>query len=136
MKNLHLTFKSPVIYGAFFIFIFYSTQIKSRNKTDECYYSFTTNTHFPNPIKKLLFKQKNNKVAAALAFPFPFGCVGLHRVYLGTAPHVPITYAATAGGVFGILPFVDCVVLLFQKDISHFENNNNVIMWIKPEKTN
>ncbi|MEW6774406.1 MAG: hypothetical protein AB1304_10470 [Bacteroidota bacterium] len=93
--------------------------------------NFLDNYSFPNPIKKFLLKhQKNKKVAAALAFPFPFGCVGLHRVFLGTAPHVPIVYAATAGGVFGLIPLADCITLLIQKDISDYENNSHVIMWI------
>lgn len=93
--------------------------------------NFLDNNTFPNPIKKFLLNhQKNKKVAAALAFPFPFGCVGLHRVFLGTAPHVPIVYAATAGGVFGLIPLIDCITLLIQKDISDYENNSHVIMWI------
>src|SRR5690349_25070067 len=51
-------------------------------------------------------RSKNKKVTAALlAFPFPCGIVGLHRIYLGSAPYVPIVYIATIGGAFGILPF-------------------------------
>lgn len=122
MKILTHILKSPVFIGALFVFIF-PFQAKSVD--------FSNESEFPNPIKKLLFRQKNNKVAAVLAFPFPFGCVGLHRVYLGTDAHVPIVYAATAGGVFGLIPLLDCAILLLHKDISYYENNGDVIMWIK-----
>lgn len=122
MKFFAHIFRSPVFYGALFVFVL-SGQLKSESVGEK--------NIFPNPIKKLFLKQKNNKVAAALAFPFPFGCVGLHRVYLGTDAHVPIVYAATAGGVFGIIPLLDCIVLLSHKDISGYENNGDVIMWIR-----
>jgi len=114
--------KSPVFIGALVVFIF-PFHLKS--------VGFSNNYDFPNPINKLLFRQKNNRVAAVLAFPFPFGCVGLHRVYLGTDAHVPIVYAATAGGVFGLIPLLDFAILLSHKNISYYENNGNVIMWIK-----
>ncbi len=77
-------------------------------------------------------KIKNRKlVAAILAFPFPFGIVGLHRIYLGTKPYVPVAYIGTFGGVFGILPLIDFFVILFDKHFEHFENNGKVLMWVK-----
>jgi TM2 domain-containing membrane protein YozV len=88
----------------------------------------------PNPILKLFRKkQKNNRkiTAAILAFPFPFGIVGLHRIYLGTKPYVPIAYIATLGGVFGILPLIDFCAILLEKDLVNFENNGKVLMWVK-----
>jgi TM2 domain-containing membrane protein YozV len=88
----------------------------------------------PNPILKLFRKkQKNNRkiTAAILAFPFPFGIVGLHRIYLGTKPYVPIAYIATLGGVFGILPLIDFCAILLEKDLAAFENNGKVLMWVK-----
>jgi TM2 domain-containing membrane protein YozV len=88
----------------------------------------------PNPILKLLRKkQKNNRkiTAALLAFPFPFGIVGLHRIYLGTKPYVPIAYIATLGGVFGVLPLIDFCAILLDKDFTQYENNGKVLMWVK-----
>jgi hypothetical protein len=126
-------FKSPVIIGAFFIsFLYYS--LGAHNIDNQLYSNIfqKSNNQFPNPLKKFFLKQKHNhKIAAALAFPFPFGCVGLHRVYLGTASHVPIAYAASAGGIFGIVPLIDCIVLLSHSDVSEYTNNPRVIMWIK-----
>ena len=88
----------------------------------------------PNPIF-LLFrkKQKLNKriTAAVLSFPFPFGIVGLHRIYLGTKPYVPVAYIASLGGVFGILPFIDFCAITFGKNFDTYRNNGKVFMWVK-----
>ncbi len=87
----------------------------------------------PNPIlhKFKLTKTRNKQVVAAiLAFPIPFGMVGLHRIYLGTAPYVPVAYIATLGGLFGILPFVDFCVLLLDSDIEKYKSNQKVFMWL------
>ena len=84
----------------------------------------------PKPIKK----SSNNKVVAAiLAFPLPFGILGLHRVYLGTKPYMPIAYMATIGGCFGILPFIDFIAILASDPDSfkRFEENPKVFMWVK-----
>ena len=92
----------------------------------------STNFNRPNPIFQLFrFKQKRNKriTAAALAFPFPFGIVALHRIYLGCQPHVPVVYIGSFGGVFGVLPFIDFVFLLSDKDIEKYNNKPGVFMW-------
>ncbi|MBK9283485.1 MAG: NINE protein [Sphingobacteriaceae bacterium] len=77
-------------------------------------------------------KRKKNKkvIATILAFPLPFGIVGLHRIYLGTAPYVPVVYVASLGGVLGILPFIDFCVLLLDKEIDRYQNNKQVFMWV------
>jgi len=74
-------------------------------------------------------KRRKKIIATLLAFPLPCGIIGLHRVYLGTKPYVPLVYIATVGGAVGIVPFIDFIVLLLEKDISKYENNPNVIMW-------
>lgn len=96
--------------------------------------TLTDNTKQPNPIL-VLFKKKhrlNKKITAAvLAFPFPFGMVGLHRVYLGTKPYVPVAYIASLGGVFGILPFIDFCAITFDKDFDYYKDNGKVLMWVR-----
>lgn len=150
VKNAYPVKLSPFFSGALFILIFFcqtclhahhnhfnssvfDEMYLTTNTAKHCAILSTTLSHhnFPNPLRKLLKRTKNHYIAAALAFPFPFGGVGLHRVYLGTAAHVPIVYAASAGGVFGLLPLMDCIVLLSNTDISKYENNPQVIMWIK-----
>lgn len=88
----------------------------------------------PNPIFQLFRKkQLSNKrfISAVLAFPFPFGIVGLHRIYLGTQPYVPVTYIASLGGVFGLLPLIDFFVIVCNKDLEHYTNNSKVFMWLR-----
>jgi TM2 domain-containing membrane protein YozV len=87
----------------------------------------------PSPLLQLFrAKQKENKkiIAASLAFPLPFGIVGLHRIYLGTAPYVPVAYIASLGGMFGVLPFIDFCVLLSNKDTNKYTNNQRIFMWV------
>jgi TM2 domain-containing membrane protein YozV len=97
-------------------------------------YTITCNTEKPNPIW-ISFKKKNNAhkkvIASVLAFPLPFGVIGLHRIYLGTKPYVPLIYIGTFGGGFGILPFIDFFVLLLDKDIEHYKSNPHIFMWIE-----
>jgi TM2 domain-containing membrane protein YozV len=88
----------------------------------------------PNPFKQFLKKKqsKNKKaVALLLAFPFPFGIVGLHRIYMGCAPYIPVAYIGSLGGVFGILPFIDFCVLLATKDLDEFSNSSKIFMWVE-----
>lgn len=75
--------------------------------------------------------KKKKLIAALFAFPFPLGFMGAHRVMLGTKPWVPVVYVATFGGCFGILPLIDFCVITFSKDISPYENNPNIFMWVK-----
>lgn len=88
----------------------------------------------PNPVVKAFKKkQRLNKriTAAVLAFPFPFGIVGLHRIYLGTKPYVPVAYVASLGGVFGILPFIDfCAITFDGKNFENYRDNGQVFMWL------
>lgn len=88
----------------------------------------------PNPIK-YFFRRKRAEnakaVAMVLAFPFPFGLVGLHRIYLGCAPYVPVVYIASLGGVFGILPLVDFILLATANNLDEYINNQKVLMWVK-----
>ena len=75
--------------------------------------------------------RKKRIIAALCALPFPCGFVGAHRVMLGSSPWVPVVYVATFGGCFGLLPLIDFCFITFSKDITPFENNPHVFMWIK-----
>lgn len=88
----------------------------------------------PNPLFKLFRKKQKDKrklTAALLAFPFPFGIVGLHRIFLGTKPYVPVAYIASLGGIFGVLPLIDFFVICFDKDFEQYLNNPKVLMWVE-----
>ncbi len=73
---------------------------------------------------------KHKKLKAILLGIF-LGHFGVHRIYLGTKPNVPIAYSLTLGGGFGLLPLVDVIALLTAPDISVYENNSKLIMWMK-----
>lgn len=81
-----------------------------------------------SPVHK---KENKRFLAAVLAFPFPFGMLGLHRIYLGTKPFMPFVYIGTIGGCFFILPFIDFFTILLSDDqtFKEYENNPKVFMW-------
>lgn len=93
----------------------------------------------PSPLVSQLNKRLHVKnddrtrkiTAAVLAFPLPFGVVGAHRIYLNSKPIVPISYIATVGGCFGIVPLIDFIVILKEPTTEKFEKNNKIFMWIK-----
>jgi TM2 domain-containing membrane protein YozV len=133
---LKLTAKSDNIFPALDSFY-----VCSADKIDTAMFNAKTfemvQHNRPNPILHLFkIKQKKNKkiTAAVLAFPFPFGIVGLHRIYLGTAPFVPVVYIGTLGGVLGILPFIDFCVIVLDKNVDRYIENKNVLMWVDDKK--
>jgi len=68
----------------------------------------------------------------AFALAFIVGGLGVHRFYLGTATLTGIGYILTCGGIFGIVPFVDWIVLLvgaINNDIGKYEDNTKFFMW-------
>ena len=101
--------------------------------------SFTSDTlilsnpeiHKGRLFHKLDEEQKKKLVSALFAFPFPFGFMGAHRVMLGCKPWIPVVYVATFGGCFGLLPLIDFFTIVFTKDLSEYENNPRVFMWLK-----
>lgn len=93
----------------------------------------------PNPVVLRFFKKQNQRkriIASTLAFPLPFGFLGLHRIYLGTKPYVPLIYVGTLGGCAGILPMIDFCNLVSNKDISRFQANPHIFMWVDNDKKN
>jgi hypothetical protein len=105
------------------LFVFLNTTI--------CFGLERTISKNSRPLSFFLHKKKDKKtIAAVLAFPL-IGCTGAHRIYLGTMPLVPVTYTATLGGCFGILPLADLVFILTTPDLEKFINNPRVFMWVK-----
>jgi TM2 domain-containing membrane protein YozV len=66
----------------------------------------------------------------AIVLDFFLGPLGIHRAYLGTATFTWVGYILTCGGIFGIVPFVDFWVLIFNSsDISDYVDNTKFFMW-------
>jgi TM2 domain-containing membrane protein YozV len=83
---------------------------------------------------KVTFHKKHRLFAAILALP-PFGLFGLHRIYMHTSPGIPLVYIVTFGGAFYILPFIDLVLILLNKDIHlNYTSNPHLFMWQKRER--
>ena len=82
-----------------------------------------------NLIEKIKSRHDIKKGYALLILLFT-GPLGGHRIYLGTAPYVPLVYTATLGGGFGFLPLLDAIAIIFSNKIDKFINNEKIIMWI------
>jgi TM2 domain-containing membrane protein YozV len=73
---------------------------------------------------------KNAAVAFILAFFL--GGLGIHRLYLGTKTFTWVGYILTCGGIFGIVPLVDWILLLvglINDDIGKYVDNPKFFMW-------
>lgn len=77
---------------------------------------------------------KKRKLKAVL-LSILLGHFGVHRIYLGTKPNVPVAYSLTLGGGLGLLPLIDTIMILQSKDLDEFANSDKVIMWSKERST-
>ena len=81
-----------------------------------------------NASSSVMGTQKDAVVAIVL--DFFLGGLGIHRFYLGTETLTGLGYILTCGGIFGIVPLVDFVVLIINMDdISPYVNNPKFFMW-------
>ena len=72
----------------------------------------------------------DKSLALTLVLDFFLGDLGIHRIYLGTATWTWVGYILSCGGIFGIVPFVDFIVLIVHnQDISQYEDNTRFFMW-------
>ena len=99
-------------------------------------YEFVPEKVSPNnfKLKQLLFNKlgvsyQENKRFTAFALTLLLGPFGVHRLYLGTKPVVPVAYTLTLGGGLGIIPLIDAGMILFTKDLSKLENNPRFFLW-------
>lgn len=75
-------------------------------------------------------KAQDKDAVVAIVLDFFLGGLGIHRFYLGTKTMTGIGYILTCGGIFGIVPLVDFVVLIINNDdISPYINNPKFFMW-------
>ena len=72
----------------------------------------------------------DKNVWIAVVLNFFLGGIAIHRVYLGTKPIMILWYLITCGGIFGIVPLVDFIVLIINnQDIGKYVGSNKFFMW-------
>jgi TM2 domain-containing membrane protein YozV len=82
----------------------------------------------PLPVFQKLKVAENKRMTAFFLAVF-LGHFGVHRLYLGTEPIVPVAYVLTFGGGI-ILPFIDAALILTTKNLEQYENNSRFFMFI------
>jgi len=81
-------------------------------------------------VASTLMPSKDKDAIVAIVLDFFLGGFGIHRFYLGTETLTGLGYILTCGGIFGIVPLVDFIVLIIDnKDISPYINNPKFFMW-------
>ena len=84
----------------------------------------------PAGIPSPLVASREKDVVVALVLDFFLGGLGIHRFYLGTKTMTGIGYILTCGGIFGIVPIIDFIVLIVDSDdISPYIDNPKFFMW-------
>ena len=82
------------------------------------------------PASTTSLAASDKSAGLALVLDFFLGGFGVHRFYLGTEVMTGIGYIITCGGIFGIVPLVDFIVLIINfDDISKYVNNPKFFMW-------
>ena len=90
-------------------------------------------------IHQVLFEKKRNvdiskrntdkhSKLVATGLNLSLGLFGVHRLYLGTSPTIPVIYTFTLGGG-GFLMLSDLGVIIFTKDLEKYAYNDKLIMW-------
>lgn len=81
-------------------------------------------------VSSVAASSNEKDAVVAIVLDFFLGGFGIHRFYLGTETLTGLGYIFTCGGIFGIVPLVDFIVLIIDnKDISPYINNPKFFMW-------
>jgi hypothetical protein len=81
-------------------------------------------------INNITSVKANQNAWIAVILDLLIGGLAIHRVYLGGTPVLIIGYLLTFGGIFGLVPFIDLIVLIINnQDISKYIDNNAFFMW-------
>lgn len=85
----------------------------------------------PMPAAASFSSGSKSPIASFLLCTF-LGGFGVHRHYMGTRPWMWAIYTFTFGGIFGVIPLIDWVMLIVgivDDDISQYCGNTKFIMW-------
>ncbi|PWD99136.1 TM2 domain-containing protein [Marinilabilia rubra] len=82
------------------------------------------------PVMAVASENGGKDPLIAVLLDFFLGGFGIHRFYLGTKTMTGIGYILTCGGIFGLVPFIDLIVLAVNwDDISAYVDNPKFFMW-------
>jgi hypothetical protein len=79
-------------------------------------------------------KNKEDIRRVSILLNISLGFFGVHRMYLGTDPKVPVFYTLSMGGG-GLLWLVDLGILIAHKDVTPYMNNPRMFMWAKKDES-
>jgi TM2 domain-containing membrane protein YozV len=124
----------PVLLFIFIAFFTSHANGKVHNRPGNTFflYSSAKQATLQAPADSTVVIHRKRKLFAAL-LAFPLGVFGLHRIYLGCPGRIPLVYVATLGGGFGILPFIDFMLILLCKDVNTYAYNSHLFMWSKKQ---
>lgn len=92
--------------------------------------SESLNLFAPETNQTTLKAAGSKNALTAILLDFFLGGLGIHRMYLGTKTMTWIGYILTCGGIGGIVPLIDLIMLIVDyKDISKYEGNTKFFMW-------
>jgi TM2 domain-containing membrane protein YozV len=100
--------------------------------------AYSAKSSVPTPRSLISLFQKSHPENAriiAIGLTASLGVFGVHRMYMGTDPKVPVFYTLSMGGG-GILWLVDLSLLIYHRDISPYIDNPHMFMWTKPIELN
>ncbi|MBN1985218.1 MAG: TM2 domain-containing protein [Prolixibacteraceae bacterium] len=84
----------------------------------------------PSGVALPLVAPKEKDAVVAIVLDFFLGGLGIHRFYLGTKTMTGLGYILTCGGIFGVVPLIDFIVLIIDNDdISPYIDNPKFFMW-------
>ena len=84
----------------------------------------------PNGVNFTTATMKEKDPLVAILLDVFVGGLGVHRFYLGTKTFTGIGYILTCGGIAGLVPLVDLIVLAVNyDDISKYVDNPKFFMW-------
>lgn len=132
INKIEFKILSRLLLGGFFVF--FSQGLKAQ---DTLYMDKVQNieelssSKFRGKLIKVVHKiSKGNEKLEATLLAITLGAFGVHRLYLGTKPVVPVFYCLTLGGGFYILTLIDVGVILFSKDLEKYKDNDKIVMWL------
>lgn len=84
------------------------------------------------PVVSPQMDDQTRNIVAIVLDSVGLGVFGIHRLILGTEPINCLWYFLTFGGIFGIIPIVDWVVILIDliNGTASYIDNPAFIMWL------